>query len=32
MASVVRFREWKSSDGVTSLTVTEILALFGVTR
>ena len=32
MASVIRFREWKSSDGVTTFTVEEILAVFGVTR
>ena len=32
MASVIRFREWKSSDDVTTFTVKEILAVFGVTR
>lgn len=30
MSSVIRFREWKSTDGVTTWTVAEIRALFGV--
>lgn len=30
MSSVMRFDEWKSTDGVTSWTVAQIKALFGV--
>jgi len=32
MASTIRFGKWESSDDVTSFTVEEILAEFGVTR